>query len=458
MYERATKRVVVDAGHGGNDPGAIGNGMQEKDLTLQAAQYMYKRLQELGIPASITRDSDESLSRQERIDSAFTFGKDPDVILVSNHINAGGGEGAEIVYALRNDSTLADMALNNIGEAGQIKRKVYQRRLPENPNQDYYYIIRETKPTEAILVEYGFIDNAKDAAKLKNNLDSYVEGVVKAIAEYSNVAYTPPGVTGETYTVQRGDTLYKIANMFNTTVAELQRLNNLTSDTLTIGQVLQIRQQAEIPSDTMTYTVQKGDTLYKIADMFNTTVAEIKRLNNLTSDIISVGQVLRVKEQESLPELPNDITIYTVQRGDTLYDIANKFNTSVDTIKQLNNLTSNNIYIGQELRVPANEIEDEEEYIIYEVVKGDSLWSIAQRFGITVDELINLNNLTSINLQIGDQLKVPGSNNSKTYTVKNGDTLWSIAKSNNITVDELKSANNLTSNLLSIGQVLIIPR
>ena len=93
MYERATKRVVVDAGHGGEDPGALGNGLKEKDLNLQAAQYMYKRLQELGIPASITRDSDVTLTRQERINSALNaFGKDEDVILVSNHINAGGAE------------------------------------------------------------------------------------------------------------------------------------------------------------------------------------------------------------------------------------------------------------------------------------------------------------------------------------------------------------------------------
>lgn len=91
MYERATKRVVVDAGHGGEDPGALGNGLKEKDLNLRAAQYMYKRLQELGIPVSITRDSDATLTRQERINSALNaFGKDEDVILVSNHINAGG--------------------------------------------------------------------------------------------------------------------------------------------------------------------------------------------------------------------------------------------------------------------------------------------------------------------------------------------------------------------------------
>ena len=81
----------TDTCHGGEDPGALGNGLKEKDLNLRAAQYMYKRLQELGIPVSITRDSDTTLTRQERINSALNaFGKDEDVILVSNHINAGG--------------------------------------------------------------------------------------------------------------------------------------------------------------------------------------------------------------------------------------------------------------------------------------------------------------------------------------------------------------------------------
>ena len=77
------------------------------------------------------------------------------------------------------------MILDNIGEAGQKKRKVYQRRLPEDPSKDYYYIIRETSPMESVLVEYGFIDNSADQKKLQNNLEDYVEGVVKAIAEAS---------------------------------------------------------------------------------------------------------------------------------------------------------------------------------------------------------------------------------------------------------------------------------
>lgn len=93
MYDRDTKKVVIDAGHGGSDPGAISDNLLEKNLNLKAAQYMYKRLQELGIPATIVRNSDETLERTERVRRILeAYGNNPDVILISNHINAGGGE------------------------------------------------------------------------------------------------------------------------------------------------------------------------------------------------------------------------------------------------------------------------------------------------------------------------------------------------------------------------------
>lgn len=89
--------VIVDAGHGGSDPGAIGNGLQEKDLNLKAAEYMFERLTQLGIPAVITRSTDESLpknARIQRIQEIIRESGDPsNIILISNHINAGGGDG-----------------------------------------------------------------------------------------------------------------------------------------------------------------------------------------------------------------------------------------------------------------------------------------------------------------------------------------------------------------------------
>lgn len=407
MNNRRMVGVVVDAGHGGVDGGATGNGLVEKNLNLQAANYMFKRLTELGIPAYITRSDDTSLSRQDRINNSLNaFGKDKDVILVSNHINAGGGEGAEIVYALRNDDTLAKMMLENIGKKGQKMRKVYQRRLPENPNLDYYYIIRDTNPLESLLVEYGFIDNSSDAAKLKSNLNNYVEAVVEALANYLNVPYSQQGSAIPT------------------------------------------------PVDDY-YTVQKGDTLYKIAILYNISVDELKRINNLNTNTISVGQKLLVNPNKE----ENNYITYTVEAGDSLSKLARLYNTTVDEIKRINNLTSNTIVIGEELLLPNNKQEEPEEIdtSLYVVKRGDSLWKIARDFNTTVDELITLNNLDSINLQIGQTLKIPGKEEVNIYTVKSGDTLWSIARLNNTTVDKIKEANNLTSNLLSLNQQLLIP-
>ena len=98
--------------------------------------------------------------------------------------------------------------------------------------------------------------------------------------------------------------------------------------------------------------------------------------------------------------------------------------------------------------------------MIYTVERGDSLYSIAQKYGSTVEEIRNLNNLKSDLLTIGQQLKIPNNIPTETYiiyTVEPGDSLYSIAKKYNITVDDIKQANNLTGNLLLIGQNLSIP-
>ena len=131
------------------------------------------------------------------------------------------------------------------------------------------------------------------------------------------------------------------------------------------------------------------------------------------------------------------------------------FGMTVDELKEINNLTSNTLYIGQQLKV--SQIDKPiEDYEIYTVQKGDSLWLIAQKNNVSVEDIMEINNLETINLQIGDKLKIP-KKITETYIVKKGDSLWSIAKDNNTTVEELKLINNLTSNLLSIGQELIIP-
>ena len=86
--------VVIDPGHGGVDSGARGNNALEKDFTLLISKYMYDRFTELGVPVYLTRDSDITLTPAERIDRILSFfGNDPNVVVISNHLNAGGGDG-----------------------------------------------------------------------------------------------------------------------------------------------------------------------------------------------------------------------------------------------------------------------------------------------------------------------------------------------------------------------------
>ena len=90
----ALKGIVIDPGHGGTDPGAVSNGLKEKDFTLRISKYMYDRLKELGVPVTLTRDTDETLTPTNRVNKILSaYGNDPNVIVISNHLNAGGGDG-----------------------------------------------------------------------------------------------------------------------------------------------------------------------------------------------------------------------------------------------------------------------------------------------------------------------------------------------------------------------------
>ena len=335
----ALKGIVIDPGHGGTDSGAVYNGVKEKDLTLKISQYMYDRFKELGVPVALTRNNDTTLSSDVRPKVVLDkFGNSNDVIVLSNHINAGGAEGAEVIYALRNKDTLANKILNNLSKKGQTARKVYQRRLPSNPSKDYYYIHRETTNTEPLIIEYGFIDNNKDLKKINDNYKEYVEAVIEAVMDYKGLKYTPK-TSSSSYIVKSGDTLWSIAKNNGITVEKLKEINNLNSNLLTIGQVLKLNSGEGVNNK---YIVKSGDTLYGIAKKNGISVDDLKKENNLSSNVLKIGQVLII---------PNEQEIYIVKSGDTLYGIANKFNTSVQNLKDINNLNSNLLTIGQKLIV-----------------------------------------------------------------------------------------------------------
>lgn len=337
------KGIVIDAGHGGSDSGAVGNGIVEKDLNLKIANYIANRLEALGLPVTMTRTDDTTLDPKARVKKILNaYGDDPNVLVISNHINAGGGDGAEVIYALRNDDTLAKMILEEIGLSGQNTRKVYQRRLPSNPKKDYYYILRETGKTEPLIVEYGFLDSkGDDVNQLKNNYETYAEAVVKAITKYLNVPYESE--FNDYYIVKKGDTLYSIALKNNTTVTKIKELNNLTTNNIKIGDKL-LLPGSTIEEISDYYIVKKGDTLYGIATSNNLTVDELKKINDLNSNLLSIGQKLKVNKF-------TEKEVYTAKPGDTLYSIAKRYNTTVSELKRINNLDSNLLSIGQTIMI-----------------------------------------------------------------------------------------------------------
>jgi len=227
----------------------------------------------------------------------------------------------------------------------------------------------------------------------------------------------PPSTSYVEYTVVSGDSLWSIAQRFGTTVDVIMALNNLTSTNLTVGQILRVPSSSSGGNGGyIQYTVRPGDTLWAIAQQFGTTVDAIMALNNLTSTSLTVGQVLKIPTSGgsggSQPTPPT-YTEYTVVSGDSLWSIAQRFGTTVDAIMSLNGLTSTNLTIGQVLRIPSSGSSggggqpSQPGYTEYTVRSGDSLWSIAQRYGTTVDAIMSLNGLTSTNLSVGQVLRIP---------------------------------------------------
>lgn len=270
----------------------------------------------------------------------------------------------------------------------------------------------------------------------------------------------------QSYTVLKGDTLYGISKSFGVSVNDIKLQNNLVSNNINPGDVLIIPSV----STTVLYIVKKGDTLYSISKRYDISIDEIKRVNNLNSNNLSIGESLLIPINDTLEEF----NYYTVLSGDTLYSISRKFNTTVDSLKKLNNLSSNLLSVGEQLKIPSSFNNNYSDDLIYIVKEGDTLYSISKKYGVSVDGIKSLNNLNNNNLYVGQKLLINNTFNNNisigsscfgegyseikylTHTVKRGDNLYDLSKKYGVSVDSIKKLNGLINNNLSIGQILKI--
>ena len=261
--------------------------------------------------------------------------------------------------------------------------------------------------------------------------------------------------TYDAYIVQSGDSLFIIAERFNTTIDALKSANDIGDD----GQII-AGQTILIPTGELSlvdvYEVVPGDTLFGISKRFNTSVGILQALNDIEDGRqIVAGQRLLVPALDE-----SQIETYIVESNDSLFSISKRYNTVVSFLKSLNGIVDDrDLEVGQTILVPKI---DETEFKVYEVLTNDSLYSIARRFATTEETLMSLNGIANVrDLEVGQNILVPRIDQTKyeVHVVELGDTLFNIARLYNTTVAQLRALNGIEGRLdLPVGRSIIAPK
>lgn len=267
--------------------------------------------------------------------------------------------------------------------------------------------------------------------------------------------------------VQPGESLYVIGKKYGLSVARLRQLNPLVSSSLRVGQELTVQiVEIDFSEDEKIHYHIVGDneTLESIADQYNVNKEKLMVLNNLSSKTVFVGQRLKVEQDLSAEE---DTHYHSVKWGDSLYSIARQYQTTVPQLIELNKLKNHHLYIGQKILIKSLDLDNPHKQ--YHIVQpGDTLYSIARDYQISINLLRKLNQLKQDTIYIGQKLRIKKTETQEEgsseeiekqdlsqyliYQVKAGDTLYGIARAYQMKVEEIKELNALTSDFLSIGQ------
>lgn len=477
--------IAIDAGHGGEDPGALGKYTYEKKITLQIAKRLKRRIdKQKGMSAFLIRTGDYYVGLDKRSKIAKKGNADFLVSIHADGFTSSQPSGASVwILSNRRANTEEvrrmqrhEMHSELLGGEGKKKSKasssnslnniffsMSQRNSMEVGSEIGHLVVKELKKVThmhkkkpvgaslavlkspyvpSILVEAGFITNRKEERSLNKAAfqNRIAEAVFKGI--YKHFTKSPPHDSlfaqkkrTIKHTVRSGESLSLVAQRYSVSSADLKSFNKLRSSNLKVGQVL------KIPSN------------YKLV------IKEDKK----TSSAISLSN-----DKYTSPK------IHVVKRGESLSRIAKKYNTDIATLKKNNKLRSTSLAIGQKIKIPAQGYKPTvitKKPTVHKVKSGENLSVIAARYGKTSSQLKEYNHLRSTSLAVGQKIKIPPGRypvkqprrrkvtyKKITHKVKRGESLSVVAHYYGKSSSELKQYNKLRSSELAIGQKIKIPK
>ncbi|PIQ08693.1 MAG: hypothetical protein COW71_10210 [Ignavibacteriales bacterium CG18_big_fil_WC_8_21_14_2_50_31_20] len=318
-----------------------------------------------------------------------------------------------------------------------------------------------------------------------------------------SVIYGNSGEEWMDHKVKNGQTLSHIALKYGVKVSDLKKWNNLKSSRINVGKKLHVyvgsskhvesysknNNSSENNNDSksgkfISYKIKKGDTISEIAENYGVSSSQLRRWNNLRNNKIVVGKSLKVYSSKTsgsatkLVENESKNGVYTIKRGDTIGQIAENHNVSIEELKSWNNLDNNAIVAGKTLQIqPSENISKTQESVdtnlitkkdktIYVVKNGDTIGHIAERYSVSSNEIRNWNNLKGNKIIVGQELIVyPGEkkeikvvnnivkskSSNKVHKVKVGESLWTIARHYDIHIKDIMEWNNLQNDQIKPG-------
>ncbi len=401
--------IVIDPGHGGEDPGSIGPSRRkyEKDAVLSISRKIAAQLNATpGIKTRLTRSGDYFVNLNRRVAiarendahllisvhaDAFTSPKPRGGSVfvlntrranteiarwVENHEKQSellGGSGNAFVTNTRDrnvNQTLLDLQFSHSQKEGYklatdiLSEMGRVAQLHNSKPINTSLAVLRSPQIPSVLVETGFISNPTEEKLLfqRAHQDKLAQAISRAVVKY--LKDNPPEGTvfsssaqSLVHIVKSGESLSVIANKYGTSTKALMSENNLKSTGLAVGQKLRIpsvgsikvpSQPITVETETITHTVKSGEFLGKIASHYKVKIADIRRENNLKSDTLWVGQKLKI----TVAVKDKPIRKHKVSRGEFLGKIASKYGVSVESIRQANKLRSDKLAVGQVLIIP----------------------------------------------------------------------------------------------------------